>query len=115
MMKAVRKARLALVCVSIIVISLMFAGVSYAKIDPNTCVGMWIFDENEGDIAKDSSGKGHDGTIQNAKRVDGKFGAALELDGATSTVEITLNVKAEAVWRAKWRKRARRSLLILQS
>ena len=70
----------------------MFAGISYAKVDPKTCVGMWLFDEDEGDIAEDSSEKGNDGTIQNSEWIDGKFGKALELDGATSSVEIALDV-----------------------
>ena len=93
MMKAVKKVRLALVCVSIIVISLMFAGISYAKIDPKTCVGMWLFDGDEDDVAEDSSEKGNDGNIVGkAKRVNGKFGTALEFDGGTSSVEIALDV-----------------------
>ena len=87
MMKFVRGARLALVCV--IVISLMFAGISYAKIDPKTCVGMWLLDEDDGDVAKDSSEKGNDGTIVGkAKWIDGKFGTALELDGGTASLDI---------------------------
>jgi hypothetical protein len=41
----------------------MFVGISSAKIDLETCVGMWLFDEGSGDVAKDSSGKGNDGDI----------------------------------------------------
>lgn len=55
---------------------------SYAKIDPDTIVAMWLFDEGKGDIAKDSSKNGNDGTLMNGpKWVDGKFGKALEFDG----------------------------------
>jgi len=71
----------AMVCVGIVAISLALAGWSSAKIDPETCAGMWLFDEGEGEIAKDSSGNGNDGEIFGAKWVDGKFGGALEFDG----------------------------------
>jgi len=54
---------------------------SYAKIDPKTCVGMWLFDE-EDDIVIDSSGNGLDARIvSTVDWVDGKFGMALEFKG----------------------------------
>ena len=55
---------------------------SYAKIDPKTIVGMWLFDEGNGKIAKDLSGNGNDGTLEGPNWVDGKFGKALEFSGA---------------------------------
>lgn len=74
--------RFTVVVISFIVISLMFYGLSYAKIDLATCVGMWLFDEGSGDVAKDSSDNGIDGTLKNGpKWVEGKFGKALEFDG----------------------------------
>ena len=49
---------------SIGVVVLFIAGVltasSFAELDPETCVGVWLFDEGEGDIAADSSGEGND-------------------------------------------------------
>ena len=91
MMKVAKEVGLALACT--IVISLMFAGISYAVIDPKTCVGMWLFDEGDGDVAKDSSGNGNDGDFTGKpKYVDGKFGTALEFDGAGAGVEIDLDV-----------------------
>ncbi|MBM3240193.1 LamG domain-containing protein [Candidatus Poribacteria bacterium] len=79
--------RLSLVYISIIVISLMLTGISYAKIDPKTCVGLWLFDESSGNVAKDSSGNGVDGTFKgNPKRVAGKFGNALEFNGKDTCV-----------------------------
>ena len=43
---------------------------------------MWLFDKDKGDVAKDSSSKGNDGTIVGkAKRIEGKFGSALEFGG----------------------------------
>ena len=79
--------RLAVVCVSIIVISLMLIGQSFTKIDPETCVGMWLFDDGKGDTAKDSSPNGNDGTLTNGPIwVEGKFGKALSFDGADDYV-----------------------------
>jgi len=76
-----------------IVVSLMFAGISYAKIDPKTCVGMWLFDEDEGKVAIDSSEKGNNGQFSGKpKWVEGKFDTALEFDGVGSGVEITLDL-----------------------
>ena len=93
MMKAVKKVRFTPVCVSLMVISLMVSGVTFAKVDFKDCVGMWLFDEDKGDVAKDSSSKGNDGEIiGKAKRVAGKFGSALKFDGVTTSVNIELDV-----------------------
>lgn len=56
--------------------------ICFAKIDPETAVGVWLLDEGAGKTTKDSSGKEHEGTINGAKWKDGKFGKALEFDGA---------------------------------
>ncbi len=75
--------RLTIVVISFIVISLMFVGISYARIEPKTAVGVWLFDKGKGDTAKDSSENGNDGTLMNKpKWVDGKFGKALAFDGS---------------------------------
>jgi hypothetical protein len=58
----------------------------YAKLDPKNAVGIWLFDEGNGDVAKDSSGNGNDGTLKGPKWVDGKFGKALEFNGASDYV-----------------------------
>lgn len=60
---------------------------AYSKIDPKSIMGMWLLDEGSGEIARDSSGNKNDGKIVGAKWVNGKFGKALEFDGA-SHVEI---------------------------
>jgi hypothetical protein len=63
-----------------------------AKIDPATIVGMWLFDENGGDVATDSSPAGNDGTIVGPKKwADGKFGKALEFNGINVYVEVQSN------------------------
>jgi len=86
MMKTTQVARATLVSISVIFI-LILTSISYAKIDPETCVGMWLFDE-EGDVAKDSSMNGNDGTLNGDPQwVDGQFGQALEFDGSSSYVD----------------------------
>ena len=60
-----------------------------AAIDPETLVGVWLFDEGNGNVAEDASGNELDGTLQgNPKWVNGKFGKALQLDGSGAYVEI---------------------------
>jgi len=67
----------------------MFTAQGNAEIAPKTIVGMWLFDGNEGDVAKDTSQNGVDGKILGnpTKRGDGKFGKALELNGSNNYVD----------------------------
>jgi hypothetical protein len=82
-------ARLTIVCVSLLITSLMFIDLSYAKIDPKSVAGMWFFNEGKGKIAEDFSGNGNGGNITgNPKWVDGKFGKALEFNGVNDYVDI---------------------------
>ena len=80
-------AKLSLVCISILVLGLIWTGPSAAKVDLKDAVGIWLF-EGKGDVAKDETGNGHDGKIIGAKRVKGKVGQALEFDGKDDYVEI---------------------------
>jgi hypothetical protein len=74
--------RFTVVVLSLIVISLMFVGRSAAIIDPETCAGIWLFNDGKGDTAKDSSGNKNDGMLKNGQKwVEGKFGKALQFDG----------------------------------
>jgi len=74
--------------VSLVVFSLLFAGPGYAKMDPKNVIGMWLFNEGKGDITRDSSGNGNDGTLTSSPTwVDGKFGKALQFDGVASYVD----------------------------
>ena len=41
-------------------------------------VGLWNFDDGKEDVAKDSSGKGHDGVIKGCKIDTGKYGKGLK-------------------------------------
>jgi hypothetical protein len=55
---------------------------SYARIDPETVVGLWLFDEPLDDVVRDVSDNGHDGEIiGSVKQVEGEFGKALEFPG----------------------------------
>ena len=73
---------------SFMAVFLLIALPSLAEIDPESITGMWLFDEGKGGTATDSSENGNDGEIHGAKWVDGKFGKALEFDGASNWVEV---------------------------
>ena len=61
---------------------------SAAAIDSQCVVGLWGFDEREGNRADDLSGNGNDGTlIGNPEWVEGRFGSALRFDGADDYVD----------------------------
>ena len=60
----------------------LFTTISDAVIDPDTIVGLWGFDDGDGDTARDSSNNENDGIlVSNPKWVEGRFGYALEFDG----------------------------------
>ncbi len=80
-------ARLAVLCFSLSVISLVIAGQGHCKIDPGTVVAMWLLDDGQGKTAADSSDNANDGNISGSDWVAGKFGSALEFDGGTDNVE----------------------------
>jgi len=73
------------------VIYLILTGQSFAQIDRETIVGIWLFDEGSGKAARDFSGKGNSGGLMNNPEwVEGKFGKALKFDGKDDYVEISL-------------------------
>ena len=79
-------ANLMLACVSLIVLNLMFTGISRAEFDLKDVAGMWLFNDGKGDVAADSSENGKDGELVNGPKwiKNGKFGSALEFDGNES-------------------------------
>ena len=77
-----------LLCISLIITSLVLATQIEAKIDLETAMGIWLFDENKGAVATDISGNNNHGQIQFAEWVTGKFGKALKFNGVTSRVVI---------------------------
>lgn len=80
-------ARLNLLYISVITISLLLTSQGNAKFDATSAVGLWFFDEGAGKEAKDSSEKANTGQISGAKWVDGKFDKALEFDGVDDIVD----------------------------
>lgn len=84
-----KTAKLALVCVGLVVISLAFTKGSYAEINPEDIAGVWLLNEGEGDTVEDTSENENHGTIKgNLKWVEGKFGKALKFDGVDGSVEV---------------------------
>lgn len=72
-------------------ISLLLTGVSFADIPQTALVGAWLFDEGNGQTARDTTGKSGNGTLMNGtKWVDGKSGKAIYFDGKDGYVEIKL-------------------------
>lgn len=69
-----------LVAAGLILVTL--SSIGSAEIDPETAVGVWLLDEDKGKTTADFSGKGHEGEINGAEWVEGKFGKALEFKGA---------------------------------
>ncbi len=83
------KAKCLLVFIVVMFVASLLTASSYAGVDIKDCVGMWLFDDDEGDIAMDSSGNENDGDLMgDPKWVDGKFGTALEFEGSGSHVNI---------------------------
>jgi len=79
---------LTIIRTSFIIVGLMFAGQSYAEVDPQSLLGAWLLDEGTGDIAEDASGNGNDGTLMGAPNwVAGQSGNALEFNGSSSYVD----------------------------
>ena len=78
-----------LISIAVVLITLCCAMTSYAKIDPKTVAGIWLFDEGNGKTAKDLSGNDNDGELmEGAKWEDGQFGQAVIFDGKDDYVEI---------------------------
>lgn len=77
-----------LVFVGMMVTGMVFTGMCHAEVDFDACIAAWLFDENGGDEASDWSGNENHGEIMDANWAEGKFGSALEFDGAGSQVVI---------------------------
>ncbi|MFC1716596.1 LamG domain-containing protein [Candidatus Poribacteria bacterium] len=78
----------ALVCVTLLAGMMSLTRQGLAAIGTESLAGLWLFEEGNGETAADSSGNGHDGTLLGEpKWVKGKFGQALEFDGADDLVD----------------------------
>jgi hypothetical protein len=93
-------------CVTFVVVVLIFAAKSDARIDPESLMGMWLFEENRGDIAYDNSDNGHDGQFVNdVEWTEGQFGKALVFSGesaldheALTTLDVGLGNFSLVAW-----------------
>jgi len=66
-------------------------------------LGQWLFDDGNGKKVKDSSGQDNHGeTIGKASWVNGKFGKALELDGASGGVKISPGLELKNFTAVLW-------------
>ncbi|MFC1714957.1 LamG domain-containing protein [Candidatus Poribacteria bacterium] len=73
---------------TILVVFFAFAGLSYA-VQPNDVLGIWLFDEKQGNVAIDASGNGRDGEIQGSVQpVVGKFGGGFSFPGVSDSLVI---------------------------
>ena len=80
--------RLAIVSIGLMVISLTFTLHSEGRIDLETAMGVWLFDEGAGNTVKDISGNDNHGEIQGAQWVEGPSGPALSFNGVSDRVVI---------------------------
>ncbi len=81
--------KLTIVFISMVIIGLMFSSLSRAAVDPETAVGIWLFDEGDGNNVKDTSGKDNHGAIVgDPEWVAAKIGKGLDLDGLDDHVEV---------------------------
>lgn len=84
----IQEAKAVLACM-VLASMLIFSVPSYAEIDTENVVAVWLFDEDGGDVIKDSSGNGHDGqAVGGPAWEDGQFGKALQFDGVDDWVEV---------------------------
>jgi hypothetical protein len=75
----------------LVAIGLLMAGLSSAKIDPETVANghVWLFDDVEGNTVGDDSENSLVGTIQgNPNPVEGLNGGALEFDGQSDAIKL---------------------------
>jgi len=71
-----------ILALNMLMLTLLVIGYSHAaRIDINTIEFAYLFDEGNGNTAKDLTKNNHDGTITGATYVNGVFGMALEFDG----------------------------------
>jgi hypothetical protein len=70
-----------IIIIALFVVSIL-AGEAHARINPATVELLLLLDDAKGDVARDSSGNGHNGDITGAQWVDGRFGGGLEFGGA---------------------------------
>lgn len=95
-----------LIIFAIAVMFLMVAVDLSAKADLSDGLVLYLpFDEGSGKVAKDVSGNNHNGVINGAAWTEGKFGNALEFNGADNFVNVPFDddfVITEAITLGAW-------------
>ena len=76
----------AFIAMTVLFVAGIWVQESRSEIDPETLMGMWLFDQGKGNVVKDSSANGNDGKIVDAERVEGKEGMGIEFDGSNHVV-----------------------------
>ena len=79
------RAKCCLIGIVVLFVMGILTGSGYAQIDPASILGLWLFDENDGNVAEDSSDHGRDGTLKGGVPpawVEGHSGSALSFSGA---------------------------------
>ena len=85
----VTKAVPAIFFFSVFFLSLTIISISEARVPADSIVGIWLFDEDGAEVAKDRSDNGLDGVIEgDPDWDDGVFGKALEFDGTSVRVVV---------------------------
>ncbi len=97
MKKTLRDACLVVSC--LVATGIVCTPVSVALFDLMAASAVWLFDEDAGNVAVDTTRNGNDGKLDGQpKRVEGRFGRALEFDGATSHVAVDEPVDLPDQW-----------------
>ena len=99
--------RLIIACMSIITIGLLVTHFGEARVDPETAVGVWLFDKDKVDEVEDISGKGNNAVVTSPpKWIDGKFGRAVEFAASGQKMEVpdsdSLNFEEESFSVVVW-------------
>jgi hypothetical protein len=80
---------------------LVFMAQTSIAVTMDDAIGIWLFDEAEGDTAADSSGNGNDGQLMDEPTwVDGKFGGGLSFDAEGPFVRIEVPSVQLSSWTA---------------
>jgi|GEM_PF-6860971 len=72
------------------------------QFDHEGLMGEWHFEEPSSNSVIDSSGNGRNGTVQNAVRTTGRFGNALDFNGASSYVDLPDDLWSENITIEAW-------------
>jgi len=74
----------------IVILTILISVIAFQSTNAmsESLIGLWLFDEGEGDTTQDSSTNGNDGEIFECEWAEGKFGSALDFNGTSSYVEV---------------------------